>query len=284
MNEDMYPSSAFHYTSLSSMIQIIQMRSLWASDARYLNDSEEIKFGLGVLKKLLEESAEWSNAEWQHVLAEVRRAIDNPVALESEPYVISFTQHGDSLEMWRSYGRDGGCSIEFDLSVLDDVIGNEQIACGDRLMLTKKECADMVESNMMLRSRIQRVMYGEEGGRRLFMTLLDDCRGNLRSPSQDAIISFSSFIKHGAFKSEDEIRLLIQSASCMNSKVPVREARGHLVPYRTVTFPYAAVKSITIGPSPYRERTISALNRFLYSPRGEWSGVEVRTSSIPYLA
>jgi len=264
MNEDMYPSSAFHYTSLSSMIQIIQTRSLWASDARYLNDSEEIKFGLGVLKKLLEEPAEWSNAEWQHVLAEVRRAIDNPVALESEPYVISFTQHGDSLEMWRSYGRDGGCSIEFDLSVLDDVIGNEH--------------------NLMLRSRIQRVMYGEEGGRRLFMTLLDDCRGNLRSPSQDAIISFSSFIKHGAFKSEEEVRLLIQSPSCMNSKVSVREARGHLVPYRTVTFPHIAVKSITIGPSPYGERTKKALNRFLYSGRGEWCHVRVRISSVPYLA
>lgn len=67
------------------MIQIIQTRSLWASDARYLNDSEEIKFGLGVLKKLLEEPAEWSNAEWQHVLAEVRRAIDTQLHWSLNP-------------------------------------------------------------------------------------------------------------------------------------------------------------------------------------------------------
>ena len=218
------------------------------------------------------------------MLGQVKTAIDNPVVLESEPYVVSFTQHGDRLEMWRSYGRDGGCSIEFDLNTLVQVLADTNSSGGSRFSPTESEYGQMVDGNMLLQSQMQRIVYGDDEGRRHFAALLDKCKRGSLAPSQDLIYSFSSFVKHQDFRSEEEVRLLIQSPSCMNSKVSVREARGHLVPYRTVTFPHIAVKSITIGPSPYGERTKKALNRFLYSGRGEWCHVRVRTSSVPYLA
>lgn len=51
MSENVLPASVYHYTSLSSVVQILQGRKLWASDARYLNDAQEVQFGISLARK-----------------------------------------------------------------------------------------------------------------------------------------------------------------------------------------------------------------------------------------
>jgi len=41
----------YHYTSLAGFYGIVASGAIWASDIRMMNDSSEIKFGLGVIRK-----------------------------------------------------------------------------------------------------------------------------------------------------------------------------------------------------------------------------------------
>ncbi len=278
-----FPTSVYHYTSLSSLVQILQVRQLWASDARYLNDAQEVQFGISIAKNVVEGQNFPEREEWLRILNENDGSLNGAIALDVEPYVVSFTCDGDNLEMWRGYGGEG-CAIEFDASVLRELcsVTREIAESGYRLTPVESEC--MVAHNSLFLSDFRRVVYGESAGKQLFERMFESLEVVPSYQLLDSIISNAAFVKHKAFRSEDEVRLLVRAPGCMNSKVMVREARGHLIPYRTLFFPPMAVKSIIVGPSRYAYRTKRAMERFLYSGRGEWSDVTVNISSIPYLS
>ena len=54
---DNIPTTLFHYTSLSSIINIINSKKIWLSHYRYLNDPKELKYGLDVIKWILKDEA-----------------------------------------------------------------------------------------------------------------------------------------------------------------------------------------------------------------------------------
>lgn len=282
MSENVLPASVYHYTSLSSVVQILQGRKLWASDARYLNDAQEIQFGISLAKEVLSARSFHGRDEWLNILDKNDGTLDAAFSMDVEPYVVSFTSNGDNLEMWRGYGGEG-CAIEFDVSVLRELCSLQKEGRASEWRLTKKEYDCLVGNNSPLSSDFRRVVYGVEAGKELLDGMFEDIGESPELHQIGALFSLSAFVKHEAFQSEDEIRLLVRGYTYMTSRVMVREARGHLIPYRTLIFPYAAVKSIIVGPGRYMHRTKVALQRSLYTARGEWGGVEVKLSAIPYL-
>lgn len=282
MSENVLPTSVYHYTSLSSVVQILQGRKLWASDARYLNDAQEVQFGISLAKEVLSARSFHGREEWLNILDKNDGTLDAAFSIDVEPYVVSFTSNGDNLEMWRGYGGEG-CAIEFDVSVLRELCSSPKKGRASEWRLTEGEYGCLVENNSLLSSDFRRVVYGVTAGKEMLNGLFEDIGESPEFHQLDALFSLSAFVKHEAFQSEDEIRLLVRGYSTMASRVMVREARGHLIPYRTLIFPYTAVKSIIVGPGRYMHRTKVALQRSLYSARGEWDAVEVKLSAIPYL-
>lgn len=282
MSENMLPASVYHYTSLSSVVQILQGRKLWASDARYLNDAQEVQFGISLAKEVLSGHSFRGCEDWMNLLDKNDGTLDAAFAIDLEPYVVSFTSNGDNLEMWRGYGGEG-CAIEFDVSVLRELCSSSKEGRASEWRLTTGEYDCLVAHNSLLSSDFRRVVYGVKEGKKLLDGIFEDVGESPELHQIGELFSLSAFVKHEAFRSEDEIRMLVRGHSYINSRVMVREARGHLIPYRTLIFPYAAVKSIIVGPGRYMHRTKVALQRSLYTARGEWSGVEVKLSAIPYL-
>lgn len=282
MSENALPTSVYHYTSLSSVVQILQGRKLWASDARYLNDAQEVQFGISLAREVLSARSFHGCEEWLNILDKHDGSLDAAFAIDVEPYVVSFTSNGDNLEMWRGYGGEG-CAIEFDVSVLRELCSSSKEGRASEWRMTAEEYGSLVTNNSLLSSEFRRVVYGVRAGKELLDGMFENIGESPELYQLDALFSLSAFVKHEAFQPEDEIRLLVRDYSYINSRVMVREARGHLIPYRTLVFPYVAVKSIIVGPGRYMHRTKVALQRSLYTARGEWDGVEVKLSAIPYL-
>ena len=107
----------FHYTDLESLIGIVTKQKLWATDAQFLNDSEELRHAQAACCSYMEgriqehrDNDENLVAALIELLVQKLRSIDE----HDFPYVLSFTSEGDQLSQWRGYGKFGqGVSVGF---------------------------------------------------------------------------------------------------------------------------------------------------------------------------
>ena len=148
-----------HYTGISSLTSILESNTLWATDARCLNDSSELKLlwpklepafkevlrdaisgyvklnpniednvsARGGIASLAEENATWLTQLLRHLLFGTTE--EPGLAI---PYIVSFCGHTDSdhreqgmLSQWRGYGGNDGVAIVFDTVQLENLLCEE---------------------------------------------------------------------------------------------------------------------------------------------------------------
>jgi len=126
------PKRLCHYTTPDGLVGILSGRTLFASNAGYLNDSQELSFGAALFRKaliarasellkqsndspgIINDTADALNWTATYIRDELPRAIYSGWA----PYVTCFCARNDLLSQWRGYGLHGGYAIVFDGSVL----------------------------------------------------------------------------------------------------------------------------------------------------------------------
>ena len=57
------PEILFHYTDSKGFLGILESNTLWATSARYLNDSSEYTYGMKLIADALEERSRTTNCE-----------------------------------------------------------------------------------------------------------------------------------------------------------------------------------------------------------------------------
>lgn len=112
------PTELSHYTTLSGLEGIIKLKSLWASNASFLNDKAELTHALNASKqaiKLL--SSEKALRAWGPA---IETAFDElKSGLQAQSYVACFCSDDDNLSQWRGYGGSvQGVSLTFEQSAL----------------------------------------------------------------------------------------------------------------------------------------------------------------------
>ena len=157
---DEHPDVLYHYTNLGGLNGILQSRRLWATDIRYLNDANELSYGIAEMCNLLEHIAiempdltgdalvKYGTLEQpgEHVpdhsdpeaLGPAHRAVyaaavslaalidsskpQPPVDwMVANGYVTCFTEKADSLGQWRGYAGGGGFAIGFQREALSNL-------------------------------------------------------------------------------------------------------------------------------------------------------------------
>lgn len=119
-----------HYTSLEGLEQILTSSELWLSNPLFMNDLEEVKFGIingyetfinhEQLRKSLEKSKQ-SKGFFDALETEYDNFTQGEVI---DLYVLCFSEHLETnmdgrLSMWRGYGNNGnGAAIVFDTGEL----------------------------------------------------------------------------------------------------------------------------------------------------------------------
>lgn len=123
----------YHYTNANALKNILEKESLWVSNARYLNDSSEIKYSLDLISSVAEEIEKLSFADNSRThterikisnLFEEMMNVLNERILEilEEVYVLSTSTNKDSLTLWNNYSNFEGYNIGFEKERLDRVL------------------------------------------------------------------------------------------------------------------------------------------------------------------
>jgi hypothetical protein len=120
-----------HYTTIQVLEKILQTGEVWFSNPLFMNDLEEVRFGIIQGNDLVMQSEEIAKAcktaeratYFRHCFARYFGQFDMQHLLNT--YVFCMSEHDPSdsdglLSMWRGYGANGnGVAIVFDTSQLN---------------------------------------------------------------------------------------------------------------------------------------------------------------------
>jgi hypothetical protein len=232
---DRRPSTLYHYTTALGLLGIIQSNRLWASNARFLNDSSEIAYAVDVVR----EAITWVTKNYPVPLpSDFSNQLGQDLAAfeaEARVYVCCFCSAGDLLSQWRGYGaQGGGYAIGFDTKGL----GDREVANPPRPIL-RRVVYDPETQQRLVRTWLQAVCDVAAAGREAEA----DARSKLRSRLNALISTFTMLLseflicfKNPAYVEEQEWRL-IQFGRVDGKEIikPVfRAAGGRIIAYTTL--------------------------------------------------
>lgn len=224
------PSELMHYTNASGLKGILESQSLWATNALFLNDSEEIKLFLDErLRDLV--SRAFNKA---CLLAKERTLTEDSVIVGfrqlmlelAHPYILSMCRppkddpiwQNGLLSQWRGYGCDGGYALVFDYEKLIDCFRGEYKTY--HYQYVEWDSVYYHDKNISSTKLLQRVGIVD-----LETTFIDKLLIMLEKQKPDSIVNMeivslltklSCLYKHIGFQEEQEFRVFVMPT---NSKL-----------------------------------------------------------------
>ena len=103
------PKQLHHYTGPSGLLGIIDSRSLFLSDASFLNDQSEIIYARDLIATVLAELASAADGPQGRLLQATSRRflVASKATAALRYYVACFCEDGNLLSQWRAYGQPG---------------------------------------------------------------------------------------------------------------------------------------------------------------------------------
>ncbi|MHA6195667.1 DUF2971 domain-containing protein [Pseudomonas wadenswilerensis] len=268
--------SLYHYTDVSAALSILEKRQIWMTDVRFLNDSKEFYDGVEFVQsaiRLLEDlkrSGDFMSIASDYVVDIISKSFERE--LDAMPkFVCSFSQKGDLLSQWRSYGN---YAVEFDRSKLSESLG--LVDCIYCEKSKEAEAKRRLAENLIYLSR------SFSGG----SSLLGPETFEVQMDLVAACLSFKN--KH--FLEESEVRSVFSDDS-YSDQIQYRAKGGMLVPYVAHDFQIECVNAIHIGPMANQKLAEKSMLMFLEKlsaksviDGGDQINIAVVCSEIPYRA
>ncbi len=164
-------------------VKILSSGAIWLSDYAFLNDREEVEYGLRCLRETADNLKAGSPGPRRRILDAVVDQLRAPHLGERRVYVASFSEDPDSLSQWRAYGD---VAIGFDASSLQShgLYGHFEAVTYDRRLQ-----ADLAAA--MLNHLVQVAERSDQPASALV----------------EHGVRFAAYLKHPAFAEEREVRL-----------------------------------------------------------------------------
>lgn len=280
------PATLWHYTSNATLLKILESRSLWATHVSCVNDTTEVKHLFDLIFERLERYPLTSGT--RPIISLLNSFRDKDHCATSDWFISSFCTDGDDLNLWRAYaGQNGGVAIGFNSQNLlslawnDDQTINPQLTLPEAYLLpvvydcTKKT---RLASDLIHEVRKLCKCHSKKG--------INITSSNYWIAVEDQIAVIAPLIKHTAFKSEKEWRLIrkfgnrcveslnfLARPAALTRHLPLNFAQNNL----TVS---SLISEITIGPGQHQTVTKASVEALLKS--NGYTGVKVMHSSIPF--
>lgn len=277
----------FHYTTNQALINIIKSKSIWLSDARFLNDREEIIFSQSLVRVAA------SKLEIQNWLDKLKTKGAPDFKIEvfrtqyekflggrmgpqfetnpnhiGTPYVFCLSGDRDSLAQWRGYGNQEVCIgfsknfFEKSFTGLDAFAKVKYYAKEHFIPELETQIKEMIDRSA------EKLIRG--GSETLYL--------------KDFPSNFPVFIKHLGFQSENEWRAIKRQSQTGLLEEAYFLRAGSGVPVPTIAKaidPLVDIVSITFGPGS-DQGMVNSLREVLSSnPNCSW---KIGRSEIPYRA
>ncbi|MAM38351.1 MAG: hypothetical protein CL949_07575 [Erythrobacter sp.] len=277
------PTEFYHYTSIAGLKGIVEENGVWASDNRFMNDTEENRHGVRLAREALKHRAERSDdAAFAKILLDVEELIAKP---KNQGYLVAcFSMAKDDLGQWRGYGT-GGVALRFGNPIKHEaplLFGPDHLAFGviyrDR------------QKYVMLFSII-RAFERQYAVDRKEMTEWPDDHDENYTNAIHAKISFHILgFKDRAFQKESEIRLVLEydEIDKYHGGLNFRAGPLGIVPYLRTGGNRGTRKNggrlplreVMVGPSPHQEIIAQSVETFL-EHKG-YIDTTVSCSAVPY--
>lgn len=278
----------YHYTDISAFQSMVENNEFWLTAHSYMNDEREYFEGLEILEKNIESKLYNANDQVIELVKEIIQHIKQIVI-----FSISFSKESDLLSQWRSYCPiEGGISIGFDSKILESSICGQNVTNNIRYL--QECCYDLKHSNWVAETIAEgAVKHLEFSGDKPVIGK------TLKSTFFLEMLTFLARSKNNNFKEESEVRLFTYSHkdfstveipdNCNSPSIKIikdenisfRPKKNFLVPYMKIKFPLQAIRTLTIGPSPYQKICEESMKMYLIS-KGMVEQCEIIKSSIPY--
>lgn len=269
----------YHYTKQGSFSGILSTFSFWCTDVRFCNDRTEIDHAYSLLRKVLAEvEAEFTSRELQfEVISAIKQGLDSPNA--SARYVVCFSKKPDDLNQYRAYASPGaGYCLGFDSDDLLNLAENHGGTVGRCLYGARDQ--ETVVTELLDESLKELEQYFPVRGRG---DVNEDLVASRAHAFLDSFSRFAPLFKNGAFKEEEEVRIVFGDP--VGDKVQFRCGEVAMVPYRVVPLSYGDARKIVpeiiyIKGTPDFELTTMGAEQFLLGQGMSPSILE--PSKVPY--
>lgn len=208
-----------HYTSIETIESILKNDQLWFSNPLYMNDVDELRFGIREGASRFFNSREIREALGENQRNLLYRHFDyyfNQFANEHvlDVYAFCLSNHDEVkqpdglLSMWRGYGSNGnGAAIVFDTSKLENM-PSSSLVIGPVHYGSEQVRADWIDSKLK-----------EFAALLVKMKLADDYIYLAAAAIFERIKQFAIFTKHHGFSEEKECRVVYFKERDMDSKL-----------------------------------------------------------------
>lgn len=291
-----------HYTSQAGALGILRTGRLFASNARYLNDDQEITYITTALRRCLDAMRRDSDdprrmAALRHISDRLLSDGDIDFASEKRVYVACFSRAKDMLSQWRGYGGTEGPAYSLAFKHQDL----------DRLVLVDDDGTEGPERTW-LPPTLTRVIYSPTQQTKLLRTLIEPVVPAVSQALEGdelpraeafaqmlgtAMVLPASIFKNEGFKEEREWRVIACDLTYATGSAPTffRPSKYGLVPYKLLAaretdgerhLPLATVMQ---GPTTYPELAKDSMEQLLKA-EGAWKRLvgkpQVHLSKISY--
>lgn len=272
----------YHYTTIAGLKGIIESNGFWASDNRFMNDTEELRHGFELVRNVVKELGSRERLpNFKSILTAIFDILPKPH--ENSNLITCFSLSRDSLEQWRGYGPSGGICIGLGRANSDEV--SPLIDPPDLLLhrVTYAKRAKIVR----LISIIRRFRQQYIKDRKAMECWPDDHDNNYTERLSHSLTFASVLFKNDAFRSEQEVRYVITPAhaSRFTDGMQFRASSVGLIPYVN-TAGYGPqdkrlpISEVIVGPSPHQDVIAGSLAKFLKA-KG-YHDVQVELSNVPF--
>ena len=242
------PSILYQYTDIDAFQGIIEKNEIWATHWRYLNDKNELKYGI----KLIEDGIQWCkqrkySIETKKFLDLFEGKITNVSSYEllknEDLYIISLSKKKDLLSQWRGYGRKyKSVCIGF---------STKKMKVGVPFSNGLEYSASWEDEDNIYKFR--KILYDEQQQKGMAITFVKAVcdgiekemqKGELKMTHEERVDSFLKknisgllCIKEPCWKEEKEWRVIVQPKKTGSlNNIKFRKNEYGLVPYIPINF------------------------------------------------
>lgn len=225
-----------HYTTQNGLIGILRNKVIYATDATYLSDSQEMAYSISLAKRYFKNKSPGTGTR---DILNMLNVLDQTETLVGKLpiYVASFSEEPDLLSQWRGYCPKGS---GFSLCVSP----SRMMTLAVRYKWTVFKCIyDEAEQIEVLKKMEQ---YALDSFAKLSTVPKEFVFGI-------TLLSFGIAFKHPKFKEESEWRVIQRAGGTAS----IRPGASTLVPY--VDFPLTTdvkdsveLAALVVGPTPHQ--------------------------------
>lgn len=287
-----------HYTSIETLEKIVNNEEIWFSHPMYMNDQEELIFGMNTGAEyfradvVLAQACGSSEAHAK-LIKEFNRLFHEFGANHAfDTYVACFSEHDKNdddgrLSMWRGYGSGGGgVAIVFDTAKIQ-ALEQSPLIVGKVAYHTQLEREAQIDKKL---SALAAAMQKHQ--------ITDEVLNEAARQWIEWLKQFAIFTKHSGFKEEQEWRIVYSSER--DSNAAFSPMFGYAITARGVEpklklkigrLPHVIgpqislenlVDRIILGPTISTILAAKSVRRMLEKSRTPSLAKKVRESSIPF--